>query len=86
MQQVFTRRPMHTSRLLIEHVKRCYFRKLKPGARVMYSRLIDQIMETVSGLPDADKPLEDTYLFGYSLQKNDLYKKREEKQEEKAES
>lgn len=86
MQQAFTRRPMHTSRLLIEHVKRCYFRKLKPGARVMYSRLIDQIMETVSGLPDADKPLEDTYLFGYSLQKNDLYKKREEKQEEKAES
>ena len=86
MQQVFTRRPMHTSRLLIEHVKRCYFRKLKPGARVMYSKLIDQVMETVSGLPDTDKPLEDTYLFGYSLQKNDLYKKREEKQEEKAES
>ena len=78
MQQAFTRRPMHTSRLLIEHVKRCYFRKLKPGMRTMYSKLIDQIMETVSSLPDADKPLEDTYLFGYSLQKNDLYKKKKE--------
>ena len=84
MQQAFTRRPMHTSRLLIEHVKRCYFRKLKPGTRTMYSKLIDQIMETVSSLPDADKPLEDTYLFGYSLQKNDLYKKKEDKQEEEA--
>lgn len=81
MQPAFTRRPMHTSRFLIEHVKRCYFRKLKPGARAMYSKLIDQIMEMISGLPDVDKPLEDSYLFGYSLQKNDLYKKREKTSE-----
>lgn len=44
-------------------------------------------MEMLSAFPQEDynKPLEETYLMGYYLQKNEFYTKKSEDEEEEAE-
>ena len=81
MQSAFTKRPLHTSRELWEHLTQAYYPRLRPGFR-----LIGQIFEQISDCPqtEQEKPLKDTYLFGYYLQRNALYTsaKTENSQEE----
>jgi len=59
----------------MEQLKKAYYPKLRPGARVNYERLIGEIMEQISQCPQSghEEALKDTYLFGYYLQKNTLY-------------
>ena len=74
MQSVFTQRPQYASRMIWEQVKRGYYRRLSIGQRTYYEKLIGQIIEQLSNYEkEANKPLEDTYLLGYYLQKNELY-------------
>lgn len=74
MQSVFTQRPQYASRMIWEQVKRGYYRRLSNGQRTYYEKLIGQIIEQLSGYEEeANKPLEDTYLLGYYLQKNEMY-------------
>ena len=74
MQSVFTQRPQYASRMIWEQVKRGYYRRLSNGQRTYYERLIGQIIEQLSDYEEeANKPLEDTYLLGYYLQKNEMY-------------
>ena len=74
MQSVFTQRPQYAARMIWEQVKRGYYRRLKNWQRTYYEKLIGQIMEQLSEYDeDINKPLEDTYLLGYYLQKNDMY-------------
>lgn len=56
-----------------------YFRKLdkeKRGRKVRFDKEIGQIFEQLSQFPaeELKKPLSDTYLLGYYLEKQDLYK------------
>lgn len=86
MQSVFAKRPRYASRILWEQMKKAYYPRLKPWNRVKYDRLIGEIIEQTSNLPQAEheEALKDTYLFGYYLQKKALYTsdKTENSQEE----
>ena len=57
-----------------------YFRKLKPGSREYYRRMVSDIV-TLFREEDAEKmnqELRETYLLGYYLQRAELNKKKEE--------
>ena len=83
MQSVFTQRPQYASRMIWEQVKRGYYRHLSNGQRTYYEKLIGQIMEQLSEYEEeANKPLEDTYLLGYYLQKNEMYTGRNKDQKD----
>lgn len=62
-------------------LERAYFPRLKPVSRSYYKRLIGEIVEIIYARPESewDKPLEDTYLMGYYLQRKDLYTAKTEK-------
>ena len=78
MQTLFVKRPMYAAKLIIEQLKNAYYPRLKPGARNRYDNLIGEIMLVISGCPEgeAGKPLGEEYLMGYYLQKNALYTKK----------
>ena len=84
MQALFVKRPMHAAKIIIEQLKTAYYPRLTPGARSYYDKLIGEIMLALSEYPDSErgKPLGETYLMGYYLQKTALYTKRESKEEE----
>ncbi len=67
---------MKTSKMLQERLSDAYFPKLNPASRAYYRNLIGEIMEKISIFPAAewDKPLSETYLIGYYLQRNDFYR------------
>ncbi len=78
MQSMFIRRPGYTSKLILEKLKSGYYSRFtgaKAGALVYYEKLIGEIMNVISSFPldEFDKPLDETYIMGYYLQKNDFY-------------
>jgi CRISPR-associated protein Csd1 len=84
MQPVFCQRPQYASRILWEQVKKAYFPRLTPASRTYYDRLLGEIMEQLSVFPENEqnKPLEDTYMLGYYLQRNALYTSRKDQKTE----
>lgn len=84
LQSAFTRRPLHTFGLIERQLENAYFPRLSPGDRGYYKKLIGEIMEYIHSLPSEDwnKPLEDTYLMGYYLQRNEFYKSKANKNTE----
>lgn len=85
MQAVFARRPQYASRIVWEQLKQAYYPRLRPSGRAFYDRLIGEIAAQISRFPKAEqnRPLGDTYLLGYYLQRNELYRtKTEEKKTE----
>ena len=78
LQSVFCQRPMATAGALEKQLERAYFPRLKPGSRIWYKNLLGQIMAAISAFPQEDwnKPLTETYLMGYYLQRNALYTKK----------
>lgn len=77
LQSVFVKRPVYAFKLIMEQLKNAYYPKLNQGSRVMYEKLIGQIMEEISTYPASEygKPLSELYIVGYYLQKNYMYKK-----------
>ena len=65
-------------------LKSAYYPRLKPGQRVYYEKLIGEIMQVISETGDEsyNKPLDETYIMGYYLQKNLFYMKKAEAKEE----
>lgn len=87
MQSVFTKRPLYASRVIWEQLKKAYYPRLKPGSRAFYDNLIGDIFQRISEFSECEqnRPLKDTYLFGYYLQRKELYtsnKTKEKDQEE----
>ena len=84
MQSVFVQRPGYAAKIIIDQVKTAYYPRLKPGQRVYYEKLIGEIMQVISETGDEsyNKPLEETYILGYYLQKNSFYTKKTEAEEE----
>lgn len=80
MQSMFTQRPMHTSRIVMEQLQKAYYPRLAVGGQIYYDKIIGQIMEQISlcSENELDSPLEDVYLLGYYLQKSELYKPKKE--------
>ena len=85
MQAAFAKRPRNTARILIEQVKSAYYPRIGVSARIFYEKIIGEIMDKISDFSDTEqnRPLSDSYLIGYYLQKNELY--RSNKDEEKEE-
>lgn len=83
MQSVYAQRPQYASRIIWEQVKKAYYPRLKPASRVFYDRLIGEIVDHISAFPEAEqtRPLGDTYLLGYYLQRNALYQSKTEENE-----
>ncbi len=79
LQSVFVRRPAYAFKLIEEQLNNAYYPRLKEGQRIYYRRLTGEILEQISecGLEDYEKPLTETYLLGYYLQKNVFYTKKE---------
>lgn len=87
MQSVFCQRPMYAAGNLEKQLERAYFSRLKPSSRVWYKNLIGQIMACISEFPEEEwnKPLEDSYLMGYYLQRSALYTKKNDNEMEENE-
>ena len=77
LQSVFNERPLHAAKL-IEGQLNPYFARLKPGLRKYYKDLIGQILAMICATPKSEwnRPLKDTYLLGYYLQRSALYTKK----------
>ena len=83
-QSVFCQRPMYAAANIEKQLERAYFPRLSPGSRIYYKNLIGQIMEQINQYPKQqwNKPLRETYLMGYYLQRNALYTRKNEEMEE----
>lgn len=81
---VFTQRPLYASKSIIEQLKKAYFPQLKPYLRIWYDRQIGEIFAVLDSLnsPGHDAPLNEKYLIGYYLQKQDMYTKKNKEVEE----
>lgn len=86
LQSVFVQRPGYAAKIVMDQLKTAYYPRLSVGQRRYYDRLVGEIMEQLSRFDAADynKPLTETYLPGYYLQKNAFYTKKanEETEEE----
>lgn len=78
-QSVFCNRPMHYAFELEKQMERAYFPKLKEKKKFFYKNLIGQILAVINNNfseKEWDRPLKDSYLMGYYLQRRDFYKKK----------
>lgn len=81
----FCRRPLTVSAQIFEKLNVAYLPKLTPGLRQFYRRKIEDVMSKIqqwneeNGVPESqwNAQLGGMYLVGYSLQRKDLYTKKE---------
>ena len=87
-QSIFCQRPMYTAANLEKQLEQAYFPRLTPGMRVFYKNMISQIMEEIyrTEKEQWNRPLSDTYLMGYYLQRGALYTKKAKQQVEEDET
>lgn len=87
LQSIFCQRPMSTADNLEKQLEKAYFPRLKPGSRIWYKNLMGQIMGIISEFPQEEwnKPLDNTYLMGYYLQRSALYTKKTDNEMEENE-
>ncbi|MBQ4156976.1 MAG: type I-C CRISPR-associated protein Cas8c/Csd1 [Clostridia bacterium] len=79
MQSIFVQRPGYAAKIIMDQLKNAYYPQLRVASRIYYDRLIGEIMENLSlfAPEEYNKPLSETYLPGYYLQKNAFYAKKE---------
>lgn len=77
LQQRFVQKPLETSEQIVRKLKQAYYRKLKKSAIAYYEKLIEEILCVISECEELEleKSLDEMYLIGYYLQKQDFYKK-----------
>lgn len=81
MWNAFVRNPDRTSDFIYRKIKSAYYKKLDgnwPGRSKYYDKLFNEIREIIAECEGGDhgEPLKETYLFGYSLQMNEFYRKK----------
>ena len=83
-QSVFCQRPMYAAANIEKQLERAYFPRLRPGSRIFYKNLIGEILDQIHSFPETlwNKPLKETYLMGYYLQRSALYTKKDKDMEE----
>ncbi len=79
-QSVFCQRPLMAAGRIEKQLERAYFPCLRPERRMFYKTIIGEIMAQIGQFPEEqwNHPLKETYLMGYYLQRNDLYKSEKE--------
>lgn len=77
MQNVFCQRPMYAASIIEKQLERAYFPRMTIGNRNYFKSIIGEIMSNINEYPDTEwnKPLKETYVMGYYLQRKDFYKK-----------
>lgn len=86
-QAFFVQRPQVAFSQIMTQLKSAYYPQLNVAARIYYDKIIGEIIETISSFDSTEvgKPLDEMYLIGYYLQKNELYRKKEESKTEEEE-
>lgn len=76
MQAVYAQRPQYAAARILEQLKKAYFSRLPMASRVYYERLIGEIYAMIDEFPEQEqnRPLKDSYLMGYYLQRNELWR------------
>lgn len=84
MMSVFTRRPLYVANQIEQQLERAYFSRLSPASRIYYKKLIGEILQQIYQTPQTqwDMPLNEKYLMGYYLQRNELYRSKKDNQNE----
>ena len=84
MQSVFVQRPGYATKIIMDQLKNAYYPHLELWQRNYYEKLIGEIIQVISesGEEQYNKPLSETYILGYYLQKNDFYTKKIKVEEE----
>ena len=79
MMSVFMQRPQYVANLVGVRVKTAYYPKLLPNIRIYYDKILQEIYEMISecGECETNRPLGETCLMGYYLQRRELYRKKE---------
>lgn len=87
MMMMFRQRPQYTTVKVIEQLRSAYWKQLELYQRVAYDKLMREIFENLSAYSDAEqnKPLDDTYLMGYYLQRNEFFKSRKNNESDEEE-
>lgn len=85
MQTVFSQRPQYAARIILEKVKTAYLPRLSAASQIFYERMIAEVYEELSEYSDEElkKSLDDSYLMGYYLQKNDIYSSHKNEEDSK---
>lgn len=80
----YRRTPWTVFEWLNRWLSKAYLERVEPWSKKRYEKLRDEICEIIREFPDAElnDPLDDTYLIGYEIQRNDFFKKNKEKESE----
>ena len=73
----FRRRPWHVFERINRVLYRAYIPRIKDWQKRKYEILKGEIVSIIKSFPEEDlnKPLDDVYLMGYELQRNEFFKK-----------
>ena len=86
MQSAFIQRPGVISMQIMDRLHSAYYSDLRSNQRVFFDRLIGEIMEQIhlslESREEYGKPLTESYLPGYYLQKSAFYTKKETEETE----
>lgn len=79
MMSVYAQRPEYARMVIWEQLKRAYLPRLTPASRSYYDRLMGEIMENLSSFEaQKNQRLGDSFMMGYYLQRNELYKSKKQ--------
>lgn len=80
--------PLRTFEEINRHLTVAYLPRVKPGCRIRYEKTRDEILEILSGFTEQElnSKLSETYLLGYTLQKNEFWEKSVKSKEENNEN
>lgn len=78
LQTMFCLQPLKTFGEIDRQLNTAYYPRLSPSSRTYYKKMVSEIVEIIDQFgKDLDKPLKETYLLGYYLQRKELYTKNE---------
>ena len=80
----FRQRPWFVFERINRQLHQAYLNRIDPWQVNRYERLVGEIVEILGVFPEEElnKPLEDTYLMGYELQRNAFFAKKETNEKE----
>lgn len=80
----YRQRPWFVFERLNRQLHQAYLNRIAPWQANRYERLVGEIVGILGEFPEAElnKPLEDTYLMGYELQRNDFFTRKENDEKE----
>lgn len=81
---VFRQRPWSTYERVNRQLQQAYIGRLEQCSKIRYSKLTEEIVNIIKDFPENElnRPLDDTYLLGYDMQRNEFFKSNKENETE----